>query len=120
MRIMSNKNLFNNNKVLIGSWITLAHPAIAEIMANAGFDWLAIDLEHSVINIREAEELIRVIELSGVVPLVRLTSNNSDLIKRVMDAGAHGIIVPMVNSALDAKMAVQSIKYPPVGRRVNP
>ncbi len=114
---MLNKNLFNDNEVALGSWITLAHPAVAEIMANAGFDWLAIDLEHSVITIREAEELIRVIELSGVVPLVRLTSNNSDLIKRVMDAGAHGIIVPMVNSALDAEMAVQSIKYPPAGRR---
>jgi 2-dehydro-3-deoxyglucarate aldolase len=117
MRIMLNKNLFNDNEVALGSWITLAHPAVAEIMANAGFDWLAIDLEHSVITIREAEELIRVIELSNVVPLVRLTSNNSDLIKRVMDAGAHGIIVPMVNSALDAEMAVQSIKYPPAGRR---
>ena len=114
---MLNKDLFKNNQVAIGSWITLAHPAIAEIMANAGFDWLAIDLEHSVITIREAEELIRVIELSGVIPLVRLTSNNSDLIKRVMDAGAHGIIVPMVNSSLDAETAVQSIKYPPFGKR---
>jgi len=113
---MLKKKLFNN-KTTIGSWITLAHPAIAEIMANSGFDWLAIDLEHSVITIREAEELIRVIELSGVIPLVRLTSNSSDLIKRVMDAGAHGIIVPMVNSAVEAELAVQSIKYPPLGRR---
>jgi len=113
---MLKKKLFNN-KTTIGSWITLAHPAIAEIMANSGFDWLAIDLEHSVITIREAEELIRVIELSGVIPLVRLTSNNSDLIKRVMDAGAHGIIVPMVNFAAEAELAVQSIKYPPLGSR---
>jgi 2-keto-3-deoxy-L-rhamnonate aldolase RhmA len=112
-----NNNLFLNNKVAIGSWITLAHPAIAEIMANAGFDWLAIDLEHSVITIREAEELIRVIELSGVIPLVRLTSNNPDLIKRVMDAGAHGIIVPNVNSVQDAEKAVSSAKYPPLGNR---
>lgn len=102
---------------MIGSWITLAHPAVAEIMANAGFDWLAVDMEHSVITIREAEELIRVIDLSGVVPLVRLTSNNPDQIKRVMDAGAHGIIVPMVNSAKDAKNAVEAIKYPPIGKR---
>ncbi len=94
---MLKKNLFIKNKVALGSWITLAHPAIAEIMANAGFDWLAVDLEHSVINIREAEELIRIIELSGVIPLVRLTSNHPSLIKRVMDAGGHGIIVPMGN-----------------------
>jgi 2-keto-3-deoxy-L-rhamnonate aldolase RhmA len=104
-------------KLTIGSWITLAHPSIAEIMANAGFDWLAIDLEHSVITIREAEELIRVIDLAGVVPLVRLTSNNRDQIKRVMDAGSHGVIVPMVNSAEDAERAVQAVKYPARGKR---
>jgi len=105
------------NELTIGSWITLGHPAIAEIMANAGFDWLAIDLEHSVITIREAEELIRVIDLSGVIPLVRLTSNSSDLIKRVMDAGAHGVIVPMINTPKEAEMAVRSVKYPPLGER---
>ena len=109
--------LKNVKSSLIGSWITLAHPAIAEIMARAGFDWLAVDMEHSVITIREAEELIRVIDLAGVVPLVRLTSNNSDQIKRIMDAGAHGIIVPMVNSAKDAINAVEAIKYPPMGKR---
>jgi len=101
----------------IGSWITLAHPAIAEIMANAGFDWLAVDLEHSVITIREAEELIRIIELRGVSPLVRLTSNDPDLIKRVMDAGAHGVIVPMVKSPEEAARAVESVKYPRIGKR---
>lgn len=117
MKTMINKTDFKNSNPLIGSWVTLAHPAIAEIMANADFDWLAIDLEHSTITIREAEELIRVIELSGVTPLVRLTSNNPDLIKRIMDAGAHGIIVPMVNSEADAQNAVQAIKYPPIGSR---
>jgi 2-keto-3-deoxy-L-rhamnonate aldolase RhmA len=111
------KNMIIKNELTIGSWITLGHPAIAEIMANAGFDWLAIDLEHSVITIREAEELIRVIDLSGVIPLVRLTSNSSDLIKRVMDAGAHGVIVPMINTPKEAEMAVRSVKYPPLGER---
>ena len=105
------------DKLTIGSWITLAHPAIAEIMAKAGFDWLAVDLEHSVITIKEAEELIRVIDLCGVVPLVRLTSNDANQIKRVMDAGAHGVIVPMVTSASDAISAIESVKYPPIGKR---
>jgi len=104
-------------KPLLGSWITLAHPAIAEIMASSGFHWLAVDLEHSVITIKEAEELIRVIELSNVSPLVRLTSNNPDQIKRVMDAGSHGIIVPMVNSKEDAIQAVRAVKYPEQGTR---
>lgn len=105
------------DKLTIGSWLTIAHPAIAEIMAKSGFDWIAVDLEHSVITIREAEELIRVIDLCGSTPLVRLTSNNSDQIKRVMDAGAYGVIVPMVNSPEEARKAVEAVKYPPFGRR---
>lgn len=101
----------------IGSWISLAHPAIAEIMADAGFDWLVIDMEHSVITIREAEELIRVIDLKGLVPLVRLTANDPSQIKRVMDAGAHGVVVPMVNTREEAEAAVRAVKYPPLGSR---
>ena len=105
-------------KVLtIGSWITIGHPAVAEIMANAGFDWLVIDLEHSVIGIEKAGELIRVIDLCGISPLVRLTSNNPDQIKRLMDAGAHGIIVPMINSYEDAVKAVSATRYQPKGTR---
>lgn len=111
------KQKLAGNRLTVGSWVTLAHPAVAEIMARAGFDWLAVDLEHSVITIREAEELIRVIDLHGVPPLVRLTGNNADQIKRVMDAGAHGVIVPMVNSRADAERAVASVYYPPRGRR---
>ena len=105
------------NKPSIGSWITLGHPAIAEIMAESGFDWLTVDLEHSTITIREAEDLIRIIELKGVIPLVRLTSNSSEQIKRVMDAGAHGVVVPMVCSGDDARAAVAAVRYPPVGKR---
>lgn len=104
-------------RISVGSWITLAHPAIAEIMAKAGFEWLVIDMEHSVITIREAEELIRVIELCGVKPYVRLTANDPQQIKRVMDAGAQGIIVPMVKSIKDVKKAANAMFYPPKGTR---
>jgi len=86
-------------------------------MARAGFDWLAVDLEHSVITIRETEELIRVISLLGVSPLVRLSSNDPVQIKRVMDAGAAGLIVPMVNTPQEAEDAVAAMRYPPAGRR---
>jgi 2-dehydro-3-deoxyglucarate aldolase len=114
---MNLKEKLRIGKITIGSWITLAHPAIAEIMAKAGFDWLTVDLEHSAITIREAEELIRVIDLCGVVPLVRLSANDPVQIKRVMDAGAHGVIVPMVNTADEAKKAVEAVRYPPDGTR---
>lgn len=111
------KTKLKEGEITIGSWITLAHPSIAEIMAKAGFDWLAVDMEHSVITIREAEDLIRVIDLCGVVPLVRLSSNDSVQIKRVMDAGAHGVIVPVVNSVVQAEHAISAVQYPPQGQR---
>lgn len=101
----------------LGSWITLGHPAIAEILARAGFDWLVVDLEHSTMSIAEAGDLIRTIDLCGVTPLVRLTSNDPNQAKRVMDCGAHGIIVPMVNSARDAERAVAATRYAPLGIR---
>ena len=86
-------------------------------MASAGFDWLAVDLEHSVITLREAEDLIRVINLKGIVPFVRLSSNNPEQVKRVMDAGAHGVIAPMINSRIEAESLISAVKYPPVGCR---
>jgi 2-keto-3-deoxy-L-rhamnonate aldolase RhmA len=115
--VASLKFKLRQRELTIGSWITLAHPAIAEIMSRAGFDWLAVDLEHSVITIREAEELIRIVVLSGICPLVRLSANDPVQIKRVMDAGAHGVIVPMVNSVSDAENAVKAVRYPPEGTR---
>ncbi len=117
MIINSLKERIHSGVPTIGSWITLGHSGIAEIMANAGFDWLVVDLEHSVMAIDTAGDLIRVIELCGVSPLVRLTSNHPDQIKRVMDAGAHGVVVPMVNSAADAMRAVTAVHYAPEGSR---
>ena len=114
---MSLKTKLENHELTIGTWLTLAHPAIAEIMVKAGFDWITIDLEHSVITIREAEEMIRIIELGGSVPLVRLSANDPVQIKRVMDAGAHGVIVPMVNSKEDVEQIVSAVHYPNKGMR---
>jgi 2-keto-3-deoxy-L-rhamnonate aldolase RhmA len=102
---------------LFGSWLQFGHPAIAEVMAQAGFDWIGIDLEHSVTGIETAFSLIQVIELSGCVPLVRLSANDPTQAKRMMDAGAHGAIVPGINSVEDARRAVGSVRYPPQGFR---
>ncbi len=101
----------------IGSWISTDSLDITEIMSNAGFEWLVVDLEHSSTSINKAAEMIRIIDLSGKIPLVRLTSNNPDQIKRVMDSGAHGIIVPNIKTAEEAISAVQSTRYAPKGNR---
>ncbi|MBU0568824.1 2,4-dihydroxyhept-2-ene-1,7-dioic acid aldolase [bacterium] len=115
--MISLKEKLKNRQLTIGSWITLGHPSIAEIMAKAGYDWLTVDMEHSAITLDQAQHLIQVIELCGIVPLVRVGENNPNLIKRVMDAGSHGIIVPMVNTKEDAVRAVDSVRYPPRGSR---
>jgi len=111
------KEKINAGKITFGSWVTLGHTSIPEIMGNAKFDWLAIDLEHSVIDIQKTQELIQTIDLKALPSFVRLTANKSDLIKRVMDAGATGVIVPMVNSEKDALKVIESVKYPPIGKR---
>ena len=114
---MNLKEKLRNRELTIGSWITIGSTVVAEIMAKAGYDWLTIDMEHSAVTIDIAQDLIRVIELCGVTPFVRVGNNDANLIKRVMDAGAHGVIVPMVNTREDAENAVRSVKYPPRGFR---
>ena len=105
------------NNVSIGTWIMLGHPSLGEIMADAGFDWVCVDMEHSVIDYAEAQLLIAAIQSRGKQAYVRVGENNTRIIKRVLDAGADGIIVPMVNTAEDAKKAVEAVKYPPEGKR---
>ena len=104
-------------ELTVGSWLTIGHPAVAEILARAGYDWIVIDLEHSALAISQVAELIRTIDLCGVSPLVRMTSNDRQQIKRVLDAGAHGIVVPMVNSRAEAEAAVAATRYGPEGSR---
>ena len=111
------KQKLRSGRATVGAWVTLGHPAIAEIMAAAGFDWVVVDLEHSVTSIERAAELIRAIDRYAAAPLVRLTSSNPDQAKRLMDAGAHGIIVPMVNTVMDARRAVEMVRYGPEGTR---
>jgi 2-dehydro-3-deoxyglucarate aldolase len=111
------KDRLQKRELTIGSWITFSDPAVAEIMARAGFDWLTVDMEHSGLSMSQAQEMIRTIELCGVPPLVRVMENNPELIKKFMDMGAHGVIVPLVNSRSDAQKAVNAVKYPPRGTR---
>lgn len=111
------KERMHKGEFTAGSWITLGHTSVAEVMSQAGFDWLVVDMEHSAVTLAEAQQLVQVIELTGVVPLIRVNKNDPSLIKQAMDTGAHGVIVPMVNSAQEAQQAVQAVNYPPLGNR---
>ena len=101
----------------IGTWLSLPNESVAEIFAKAGYEWVVIDLEHSAININQAEQLIRVIDLAGCKPFIRLSGHSPLQIKRVLDAGAKGILAPMVESQAQIESIIASCHYPPRGNR---
>ena len=111
------KQALRGRKLTVGSWLTFSDEAPAEIMARAGFKWLVVDMEHAPLGIAEAARLIRVISLAGLPALCRLPANDPVIAKQVLDAGAAGILVPMVDSAASARRAVDAAYYPPGGTR---
>ena len=114
---MSLKQKLKNNKLTIGSWITIGHPSVVEIMSSAGFEWLVVDMEHTSIDLTTAHNLIATIQANGMKALVRVSKNEEVIVKRILDMGADGIVVPMVKSRADALEAIDYAKYPPVGKR---
>ncbi|MBZ0198925.1 MAG: hypothetical protein K8H86_03590 [Ignavibacteriaceae bacterium] len=111
------KQKLQNKELTIGSWLSFGYTPICEMMAKSAFEWLVIDMEHTATDNYNAMQMIQVINLCGCTPLVRVGANDELLIKRIMDSGASGVIVPMVNTKEDAEMAVSFIKYPPSGKR---
>ena len=100
-----------------GTWIQIGHPACAEILARAGFDWVCVDLEHGGIDLETMTDLFRTLDGFDCVSVARLPLNESIWIHRTLDAGARGLIVPMVKTADEAEAAVREAKYPPRGTR---
>jgi len=117
MSTPSLKEQLRDGRLTIGSWLSFGFTPLCEMMTHAGFDWLVIDMEHTAIGVADQFQMIQVIELAGGIPLVRVGANDPLLIKRALDAGAHGVVVPMVNSVADAEAAVQAVYYPPRGKR---
>ncbi|OHB58680.1 MAG: hypothetical protein A2Y12_14210 [Planctomycetes bacterium GWF2_42_9] len=111
------KEKLKTGQVSLGGWIQIGHPAIAEIMAQAGFDWIALDNEHGIIDFETGMNLFNAMRGTNTLPMVRVQENSEIIIRRWCDAGASGIIVPMVNTREQAIAAVAAAKYPPMGRR---
>lgn len=114
---MNVKQMLANNELTFGTWQMIGNTSVSEILCDAGFDWVTIDMEHTGIDVDDALELIRVIDRCGKVPAVRLSVNDFTLIKRVLDSGAKIIIVPMVMNRKDVENAVSASYYPPRGTR---
>lgn len=101
----------------VGTWLSLGDVFASRVMARVGFPWLTVDLEHSPIDWSAASNCFGAIADAGCVPLARVPRGTHENIKRVLDAGAHGIVVPMVNTVEEAKLAIAAAKYPPIGNR---
>ena len=101
----------------VGSWLNLPDTAVASLMSRVGFDWLTIELEHSPTSYETAVGSFSILAGNGVVPLVRVSYNTPENIKRVLDFGAWGVIVPMVNTRADAEAVVAASRYAPQGAR---
>lgn len=100
-----------------GAWISLAHPSIAEAFTRAGVDFLGLDLEHSTISLEQAQQLIAAAQAGGIPCLPRLSSHNPEQARRLLDAGADGLIVPNVSRPEEVARLIEWCKYPPVGAR---
>ena len=110
------RNRLRSEKLLIGTLLTLPSPEVAEILSHAGFDWLFIDLEHSPLSMRDAQVLLQIAS-PACSCIMRVPLNDEIWIKKALDSGADGVMVPQVNSAEATQQAVHFSKYPPQGGR---
>jgi 4-hydroxy-2-oxoheptanedioate aldolase len=108
---------WRNNKPTVGAWLAIPDGHSAEIMANVGFDWLCVDMQHGAIDYADSIEMFRAISTTATTPFVRVPWNDPATIMKALDAGAYGVIVPLVNNREEAERAVWAAKYPPEGGR---
>ena len=101
----------------IGTWLSLPSPEAAEYAAGIGFDWLVVDAEHNPVDIGVLARMFVAMANSSTAPMVRIPWNSPENFKRVLDAGAWGVVVPMVNSRAEAEQAVAATRYYPDGNR---
>jgi len=111
------RGLLRNGVPVIGSWIQIPNGSIAEIMGAAGYDWVAVDMEHGSISAQQLPDLCRALELGGTLPLVRIAEAAPSLCKQALDSGAGGVIVPMIRNGKQLKTMVDACRWPPAGDR---
>ncbi|MGH7912530.1 MAG: HpcH/HpaI aldolase family protein [Candidatus Dormibacteraceae bacterium] len=109
--------LFDDGKVTLGGWCGIPSPFAAELLGRSGFDWVCFDMQHGLIGYDQLVPMLQALTQTGAKPIVRVPWNAPDHIMKALDAGAVGIIVPMVDDAEQAEQAVAWAKYPPRGAR---
>lgn len=111
------RSKLNSGGTTVGSWLQIPHSSSAEIMGQAGYDWVAVDLEHGSIAVHQLPDLCRALELGGTLPLARLAQGHPKDCKQALDAGVGGIIAPMVESADQLAAIRDACRWPPAGNR---
>ncbi|MGQ9571894.1 MAG: HpcH/HpaI aldolase family protein [Dehalococcoidia bacterium] len=117
MRENSVKRLWQQGQPALGGWLTIPSAFSAEVMAHQNLDWLCIDMQHGLIDYDTALAMLQAISTTPTTPFVRVPWNDSAIIMKMLDAGAYGVIVPMVNTRAEAEAAVAACRYPPKGIR---
>ncbi len=111
------KHKLQNRLPVFAGWTSLGHPSVTEMLVRSEVDFVGIDLEHSTISLEQSQQIIAASQAGGVACLPRLSSHNGEQVKRLLDSGADGVIMPMVSSSSEVERIVEWVKYPPRGRR---
>lgn len=111
------KQIWAEGRPTLNGWLSIGNAFTAEIMAEQGYDSLSIDMQHGALDYSAALPMLQAVRASGIVPLVRVPWLDPAAIMKALDAGAYGIICPMVNTAADAARFVSYLRYPPLGER---
>src|SRR4051795_10044638 len=117
MRVNTVKQALKAGQPSVGTWLSLGSITAARFLARAGFAWLTVDIEHTLVTWETATHMFATIADAGCTALARVPANRHDHIKRALDNGAHGVVVPMVNTRAEAEAAVKACLYPPAGDR---
>lgn len=111
------RSLWDDGRTAYGGWCTIPSPFVAELMGAAGYDWICVDTQHGLVGYAELRGMLQALSISGTPAFVRVSGHDSAPIGKALDAGAHGIIVPTVDTAEQAHAAVAAARYPPLGER---
>ena len=111
------KRKLARNEVTLGTWVTTGSADVAEVMALAGFDWIIFDMEHGPLDVSTMQTLAQAVSAAPALPVARVPANDPAHVKRVLDLGIPGVMIPYVNTREEALQAVASAKYPPIGIR---
>jgi len=111
------KEKLQKGQAVIGAIVGLGHPDVTEVLSRLGFDWLLIDSEHAPLGLETMQQMMQAMNGSNCTPIVRPQWNDMVIIKRVLDIGAHGVLIPWVSTKEEAEYAVRACKYPPEGLR---